>query len=352
MKLRIPRFQISLRMLVAFTAVCAVGSFFIRQYVLERHAEEQLTKNGLVISFLRPHHIGGGPSFYWGPEYEKSQKIKTSWDSVNWELHEHVRQVVVNTMPGSKRFEINDSSLAPIRNLRHVEVLSLHGATITDEGFDHFCHLQTLRSLGLTGGAKLTPNGFQKLTDFGELEALIIENSNLSDCNLNLLTRMPKLRVLALLNGQIQGPALASIAALPNLEELRLTGNPLKSEDLRHLVNLKNLRVLDLGRTEIDNQAAAYIVKLTSLEVLSVGQTKVDDEFIETISFLDHLRQLDIQSTRVTNKSEALIKSLPDLVSFQAWETFIDSETKERIEEVTRKNQDRQIEEEIAKSTN
>lgn len=332
MRLRIPRFRVSLRTFLIATTIIGVGiGLLIHSYLAERSAEARLVANGLSISF----EPWGGNGQYWAydQDHERKEAGKTFVGRLKWQFLRHAKYVngQRSAQLSNEPSNIGDDSLAPLQDLRHVEILYLGFQPISDEGLIHLRDLHSLKHLNLCG-TKITDDGLSNLTVLPNLEYLAIEFTDVSDVGLQYVGQLERLRDIAMMDTRITGPGLKHIGELSRLESLGLSDNPIRSDDLRHLTRLKNLKTLYLSNTEIDDSAASHIAQLTSLETLWVKHTKVGDKFIAGISSLRNVDNLNVEGTQITSASESAICGFPKLEQFYAWDTSMDYDTMGRIE--------------------
>ncbi len=331
MRLVFPRFRISLRTFLIATTIVGGGiGLLIHRHVSERAAEVQLVTNGLSVSF----EPWGGNGQYWAydQDHERKEAVKTFVGRLKWRFLRHAKYVngQRSAQLSDDPSQIGDDSIAPLEDLRHVEILYLGFQPISDDGLTHLGNLRFLKHLNLCG-TKITDDGLSKLTVLSNLEYLAIEFTDVSDVGLRHIGQLRKLGDVAMMDTKITGPGLKHIGNLRRLESLGLSKNPIRSDDLRHLTRLKNLKTLYLSNTEIDDSAAIHIGQLTSLETLWIENAKVGDEFIAGISSLRNLNNLNVKGTQITNASETAICSFPRLEQFYAWDTAMDYDTMDRI---------------------
>ena len=332
MRMKFPRFRISLRVFLIATTIIGAGiGLFIHRHLAERGAEARLVANGLSISF----EPWGGNGQYWAydQDHERKEAGKTFAGRLKWQYLRHAKYVngQRSAQLSDDPSNIGDDSLAPLQDLRRVEILYLGFQPISNEGLTHLRNLRSLKHLNLCG-TMITDDGLSNLTVFPNLEYLAIEFTDVSDVGLRYVGQLERLRVLAMMGTKTAGPGLKHIGNLSHLESLGLSDNLIRSDDLQHLALLKDLKTLYLSSTEIDDSAAIHIAQLTSLETLFVEHTKVGDKFIAGISSLRNLNNLNVQGTQITNASESVICGFPKLEQFYAWDTSMDYDTMGRIE--------------------
>ncbi len=343
MRMKLPRLRISLRAFLVGSVVVASGvGFLLHRYVSERAAEAKLVANGFSVSF----EPWGGNGQYWAysQDHEQAEAFKSFAGRLKWEIFRHAKYVSGqrSAQLSEEPSEIGDESLAPLKKLRHVEMLYLGFQPITDEGLGHLRNLKSLMDLNLCG-TQITDHGLSQLTGLSNLEYLALEFTDVSDAGLQHLARIRSLREIALMGSKLTGPGLEHIGTLRHLESLGISDMPVSSDALRHIAGLKNLKTLYLSNTEIDDSAATHIATLISLETLWVDDTIIGDDFIEAISSLPNISNLNVAGTQITNASEAALKKFRRLEQFYAVYTAMDYDTIGRIEVFTDANTEEKL---------
>lgn len=332
MKLRIPKFQISLRVfLIVFSVVTAVTGYLVNRVVMERIAEAKLEKSGFLLAWSRDYQAAAGfhGALFYEPGLEQSNAKKTLRGKLQWELFRHVQSGFAHR-GFSPLSDVSDSRLQPFEYLHHVESLEIGGQPVTDAGMKHLRHLRSLKSLGLCG-TEVGDEGLKELTGLSNLEYIGLEGTNVTDAGLEHLAKLPRLVDIAMMSCKVEGPGLKHLAGLADLEDLSLASMPIHSKDLEPLANLKKLRHLHLSNSKIDDQAGDTIGQLTSLETLWIDETDIGDDFIAKIANLKNLVYLNIDDTRVSGASEKILSGFSKLENFYSYGTSIDGETEERI---------------------
>lgn len=140
-----------------------------------------------------------------------------------------------------------------------------------------------LEKLEKLGGRARTINGFIEI-DFH------LRGQELTDRDLEVLSRVKKLRWL------------------------HLGGTKITSEGLRHLKGQDDLESLHLEGTAVDDKAAQYLIQLPSLSYLNLYDTQLSDQGLVTLAKCEQLKNLYVWKTSVTRDGVKLLKSkLPDL---------------------------------------
>jgi len=157
---------------------------------------------------------------------------------------------------------------------------------------------------------QITETDLDPLTRMPQLTWLNLSNNNLTDAALVPIGKLTQLTALGLSgNNELTGKSLNNIHSLNSLEELFLSGigQPdskqivVTNSDIEPFLNLpRKLKVLDLSSTTTVMDASLLKGKdafLGSIRCLSVADTGVSNEELTAIATLTNLRKLDVSST-------------------------------------------------------
>ena len=147
---------------------------------------------------------------------------------------------------------VNDALFGRLGELPSLELLSLRGTAITDDGLAKISACRSLKDLTLSG-TKITADGLAHLVP------------------------LTKLAQLYLAETQIGGAGVRRLGELPSLTDLSLQGVKLTDGDLTQLKRLDKLKFLDLSNTPITDAALEPLSGLPSLTSLRIVQTDVTD---------------------------------------------------------------------------
>ena len=171
---------------------------------------------------------------------------------------------------------------------------------LTDASLKVLGGLKSLRHLSLRNNPGITSEVFdqvgklESLTNFSFGGAVIDESHVKRISNLNL-TR------LSLNNSQIAKKCVGTIASLfPDLEHLHLAGSDITDSDIESISKLNKLTVLSLSETRVGDGGMAGLNELTELQFLHLSNTAVSDEGLAKLSRLTKLKYIHIDSTSVT----------------------------------------------------
>jgi hypothetical protein len=150
-------------------------------------------------------------------------------------------------------------------------------------------------------------------TPGGEITAVNLRASWVSDGDLIELARMPQLQRLDLSQTRISDQGLAYLKTASSLVEVNLAYAE-KLGDPAHAVvkHWKNLRRLNLRGTVIADETAASAASLPQLEVLDIADTIVGDVGVEALAAAQKLKELSMGNIRM---SEVGFQSLRQLTT-------------------------------------
>jgi hypothetical protein len=155
--------------------------------------------------------------------------------------------------------------------------------------------------------------GHVERTPDGEVIAVNLRGSWVSDGDLLELARIPQLQRLDLSQTRISDQGLAYLKTAPKLVEVNLAYAE-KIGDPAHAVikNWKNLRKLNLRGTVVADETAASAASLPELEVLDIADTIVGDVGVEALAAAQNLKELSLGNIRM---SEVGFQSLRQLTT-------------------------------------
>ena len=249
-------FQFSLRTLLIFTVVCAIGSAWVTRKV-ERKRKEREAVDAIIKL--------GGYALY---DYQATKAgILCGPD---W----------LRKLLGENFFS-------------EVEIVSFQGTGDTDAG------LENVR--GLT-----------------QLHRLILTDTNVTDVGLASLKELNQLQTLELWGTNVTDVGLANLKELTLLENLDLSKTGITDAGLANLKGLVKLQRLYLRITNVADAGLVNLRELTQLQTLDLGGTKVSDAGIVNLKGLTQLQGLDLRTaggrtTKVTSAGlNDLQKALPN----------------------------------------
>jgi Leucine-rich repeat (LRR) protein len=148
----------------------------------------------------------------------------------------------------------------------------------------------------------------------GEVIAVDLQASWVSDGELALLAKLPKLRQLDLSMTRITDAGLRALRAAAELEEVNLYyAELITDEGLGAARGWPRLKRLNLRGTKASDNALEYLAAAPELEWLDVGFSQVTDSGLYRLAALPKLRTLVLGGNKLTETGLAAISELRHL---------------------------------------
>ena len=274
-------FQFSLRTLLLFVLVCALGLAWLGgEFRARRNCQRavaELEKAGVTVIYAYQYDLARTP-----------EPPGPAW----------LRSVLGDRFFGSV-----------------VDVYA-EGPQVTDSLLVYLQPLNDLKGLLLTR-SKISDAGLRQLQGLSNLEGLGLSYTSVSDDGMAHLTGLTRLTVLNLDGTRVGDSGLAHLSALPNLERLRLRGTRVTDAGLQHLGNLSSLRDLGLSETQVSDSGLAHLSGLP-IEDLYLSATHISDVGLGRLGGMP-LGLLDVSDTKISDAGLDHIEKLIErnLTGFQ-----------------------------------
>ncbi len=156
-------------------------------------------------------------------------------------------------------------------------------------------------------------SGAVRLSRFKRLERLSLEQTEVTDKIIDVVSGMPRLKLLFISRTSVKGKNLHKLCALKEFQFLRMANNQLAPGAVTGLKDAKQLKRLDLRRCAVKDTDILALSGLTELLSLELADNKdITDKVLQPIMGMKKLRWLDVSGTRIT--ARALVKAkLPSL---------------------------------------
>jgi hypothetical protein len=232
-------YQFSLRTLLTFVLICAVGSAWVAhrmdQKRREREAVAAVRKAGGFVFYegdLNEIDDSGrivNPPRPRGPDWLRKLAGDDSFNDpvfVSFNNAPNSAQATLATVGELDKVQylslqssnITDSALANLNGLHQLRVLSLADTTVGDAGLAQLAELSKLEQLVL-GRTKVTDAGLANLEGLNRLRTLDLEKTNVTDAGLERLKRLTKLEALWLKGTNVTKAGIKRLQkSLPNCE--------------------------------------------------------------------------------------------------------------------------------------
>lgn len=194
------------------------------------------------------------------------------------------------------------------------------GAELTADDIALFGRLGDLRALRIQNFREFDDAMVGTLAGLGQLEALAVTNSAITDAGVETIVRaFPGLVELDLSsNTNLTGAALKTIAGLAKLERLTLLQNRFNDLNLRRLSKMRQLRSIDLrGNMEAGDMTLAAVGKLPQLTALKHRSTAVTDAGLADLAASLSLESLLMQDFAITSAAGRELAKLSKLSSLE-----------------------------------
>lgn len=154
------------------------------------------------------------------------------------------------------------------------------------------------------------PGGLlDEFKEFHQLEILSLDNSTITDADLEHLHGLDQLQFLSLAKTQVSGSGLENLRRMTNLRRLDLTDTAVSDAGLRYLKGA-SVSNLDLTRTAVTEAGLEHLKELPNLTGLHFDDMDISDVGIEHLKGIANLKHLMFNRTP-RNKAE-LQKALPN----------------------------------------
>jgi Leucine Rich Repeat (LRR) protein len=199
----------------------------------------------------------------------------------------------------SASLKSSDYWLGRLRGMTSLQTLGLDNSTITDQDLEVVENLPDLRCLGLEHTA-ISDAGLKHLRGLAKLETLYLSETRVTDRGLASLAPLSTLLNLNLRHTAIQGQGLASLSGMNGLWFLDLEESAIDDRGLESMLPLTGLKVLVLRRTKITDAGLRRLDRFPSLISLDLANTGVTDAALSYLEAATGLRVLELSRTRVS----------------------------------------------------
>ena len=202
------------------------------------------------------------------------------------------------------------------------EIVIPDGSAVTADDVAFFGTIGGLKTLRIANCRSLNDEMVASLRGLGELEALSLTNTALTDAGVEAIAdAFPGLVDLDLSsNTNLTGGAMRSIAGLTKLRKLALVQTRFNDLNTRRLAKLVELRSLDLrGCMEAGDMTLAMAGGLPHLAALKHRSSVVTDEGIAKLTASRTLESLLAQDFAITSAAGTHLAGLPTLTSLEVF---------------------------------
>jgi Leucine-rich repeat (LRR) protein len=230
--------QFSLRSLMLFTVVCAIGAAWLGRKIERKRQEREAVEAIIKLSGFADYDYegvqGATPP---GPAWLRNLLGENFFCEVN--------SVVF-------LFRVPDAGLINLKALPELQILDLSNTQITDAGLEHLEGLTQLQWLSLTE-TQVTDAGLKYLRGLAKVQELYLSRTQVTDAGLEQLKGLSQLQTLNLSDTQITDAGLQHLLGLTQLQSLEPTFTKVTDAGLKHFKGLTQLQTLELSNTKVTN---------------------------------------------------------------------------------------------------
>ncbi len=179
-----------------------------------------------------------------------------------------------------------DSSfkLDKLSGLRSLRWLRLFNTQVSDAALQDLKDLPSLRYLDLNYNRTTTAVGLKHIGQhLSLLEVLAVHGATISDGDLAYLAPLTKLRQLNLSATNVKGAGLAQLAPLSLLNELYFNSTPITDENLKYLAQFPALAILGLRQTAVTDEGLTHLTSLAQLKTLDLRESRIRSAGLEKL---------------------------------------------------------------------
>jgi serine/threonine protein kinase len=148
--------------------------------------------------------------------------------------------------------------------------------------------------------------------DSSSIQVLRLEDGEIRDDTLSLLSGNKRLHDLLLIDTGITDRSGTSIRSLTQLQKLEIRTASIGDAFLKSISGLPNLSYLWCYQTDITDSGATYFQNFPKLKQLGLSETQIGDFGLEKISALN-LEELRLSNTRITPAGLKFLEKMPSL---------------------------------------
>jgi Leucine-rich repeat (LRR) protein len=196
------------------------------------------------------------------------------------------------------------------------EIVIQDGSNITDADVESISKLAELKKLQILNCRVLNDEMVTKLGTLKQLTSLALTNTVINDASVDFIVKtFPKLTELDLSsNTNVTTGAMTALAGLTGLKSLTLVQNRFNELSTRKLKALTELKSLDLrGNMEAGNMTLGVVGNLPNLTSFKHRSTAVTDDGMEKLAANPNIENLLIQDFMISGQSGLHLAKLTKL---------------------------------------
>jgi hypothetical protein len=216
---------------------------------------------------------------------------------------------IVEHLPSLKKLDlentdVTDADLSTLKELHHLEFLTLNSTPVTNAGLAHLEALP-LKELSLSD-TRITDKGLRHLSHL-PLRVLFLNGTSITSEGLNHVGHH-RLEVLGLANTRVTDAGIVKIKNR-DLHRLEMGGTLLSDTGMAHLTTFKLLHTLSVGDTNVTGKGLVHVSALP-LKNLYLNHIPVEDVDLIHLRLLP-IEELDLSGTDITLDGLEHLRSLP-----------------------------------------
>lgn len=194
-----------------------------------------------------------------------------------------------------------------------VVAVNLTNSTISDTDMELLSSLAALELLTLNGCRNLTDAGLVYLKPLNGLKGLALERTNITDAGLENVKGLTQLTLISLNGTRVGDAGLEHLKDLTKLSTLYLAATRTADAGVASLKNMAQLSWLDLSHTQVTDAGLRHLSGLSQMRLLSLYGIPMTDAGVQPLTKLLNLEQLTLNKTQVTDAGLLPLSKLPKL---------------------------------------
>lgn len=175
-------------------------------------------------------------------------------------------------------------SMQRLAGLSQLRELHLGANSLEDADLAVLKSLPALEKLEMGGSkARYTDAGLEHLKELTHLNWLSVAGTKVGDVGVRHLAGLVNLNFLALSQSRITDATLPIVAGLPQLSSVHLQANPLTDSGMEQLATSKSLTKISLFHTKITDSGLKHFERMSQLRYLDVNNTTVTSGGVEKL---------------------------------------------------------------------
>lgn len=211
---------------------------------------------------------------------------------------------------------VGDAGAIALSRNPKIDMLMLSDNTIGPKGVAALRN--THATLLYLDGNQVDLPSIESLSKNTTIQALAVDNTNLTDVEAILLTHIPGLYELDVADNPITQTAIDSIAQNPSIQYLNITDDHVSDIEMYSFIGNQTLNELVAANNQLSAQGIAVLASLPNLNMLYLDGNALGDQAMITLSSMRNLQDLYLDDTQITDQGFAALGNLPHLLNIYA----------------------------------